>query len=87
MKKMIVRSLLDAEIAAFGMLMVLFFLNTNRPYLLLIPVIVTIGGFFAFRMVLNKTQNHKRIIYMIAFILLASLIIAASVIGLIYIYR
>ena len=33
MKKVLLSALLDAEIAAFGMLMVLFFINTKNEFL------------------------------------------------------
>ena len=88
MKKVFIQSLLDAEIAAFMMLMVLFFINTNRPYLLLIPVIFGIGGYIAFAALLRKLQDkNKRTIILLSATLtvLLGFLIAASVIGLFYI--
>lgn len=82
MKKRLRTSLLSAEIAAFGMLLLLFFLNTNKPYLLLIPIAGVIGGCFLFKSVLKKRESVSLII--ILPILLGGLI-AGGVTGLLYI--
>ena len=84
MRKIIVSSLLSAEIAAFAMLMLLFFLNTSRPYLLFIPIAGAIGGYFLIEPLTRKSQFNKNDrtapIAVITSILLG-IIIAAAVIG------
>jgi uncharacterized membrane protein (DUF4010 family) len=59
MKKVLASSLLTAEIAAISMLMLLFFMNTNKPYLLLIPIAAGIGGYFAFKVFVNKLKDKR----------------------------
>ena len=80
MKKNLIPSLLTSEIAAFAMLILLFFLNTSRPYLLLIPFFGTGGGYFLFKLLMRKT---KKIPFMIGFSILLGILIAASMICLI----
>ena len=82
MKKICTSSLLTAEIAAFGMLILLFFLNTNKPYLLLIPIAGVIGGGFLFKPLLSKRKTLTGVIALSA---LLGALIAAAVIALLYI--
>jgi len=90
MKKILNRSLLETEIAALAMLMVLFFINTNKPYLLLVPVILVISGYFAFDVLLRNTREKavkKTVLFAAVLTVLLGLIIAASVIGLLYLSK
>ena len=57
MKNVLKSSFLAAETAAFIMLMVLFFINTNRPYLPLVPIAFGFGGYYVFQVVLGKMLN------------------------------
>ena len=85
MKKVLIQSLLHTEIAAFGMLMLLFFINTNRPYLLAVPAVVTIGGYFVFKVLLRKLREKsggKSTPLIVMLPILLGGIIALSVIGL-----
>ena len=80
MKKLLLSSLLTAEIAAFAMLMLLFFLNTNRPFLLLIPVAAVVGGHLLFKLLFRKLQD-KSIGKALSIIVVASLVLAALIIA------
>ena len=85
MKKILIPSILSAEIAAFAMLMLLFFLNTSRPYLLLVPVAGVIGGYFLFKPLYSKIQikgSGWTLIFTIVFPILFGVIITVAVIGL-----
>ena len=84
MRKIWGSSILVAEFAAFGMLILLFFLNTSKPYLLLIPIAGVIGGTFLFNALLRKT---KAVPIQIGLSVLFGVLIAAAVIGLIYSLR
>ena len=79
MKKCLTASILAAEAAAFGMLLLLFFLNTNKPYLLMIPVVGVIGSYMGFVALLRK---RKAVPLLIALSLLSGALIAVLVIGL-----
>ena len=71
--------------AVFAMLMLLFFLNTSRPYLLLVPVAGVVGGYFLFKLLYSKIQNKGNgwtLIFTIIFPILLGVIIAVIVIGL-----
>jgi len=88
MKKIVVSSLYNAEIAAYLMLMLLFFLNTNRPYLLLVPVAFKVSGYFVFTKYLHRySEGNKAIPFMITFTLVLGFLIAVMVVGLIYLLR
>ena len=88
MKKIIISSFFTAEIAAFSMLMLLFFLNTNKPHLLLVPIILQVIGYFIYtRLLLKKSEGNKAIPYMISFPLFLGFIISAAVIGMLYFVR
>jgi NAD(P)H-dependent FMN reductase len=77
MKKALTSSLLTIEIAAFVMLLLLFFMNTNKPYLLLVPIVGTIGGYFLLKALAPKLRSVK---LMVVLSVLLSVLIAASVI-------
>ena len=77
MKKILAPSLLTFEIAAFAMLILLFFLNTSKPYLLLIPIAGVIGGYFLFK---TLFQKFNKIPFMIGFSILLGVLISAIVI-------
>ncbi|MCL2539501.1 MAG: hypothetical protein FWE66_04100 [Oscillospiraceae bacterium] len=79
MKKCLTASILAAEAAAFGMLLLLFFLNTNKPYLLMIPVVGVIGSYMVFVALLRK---RKAVPLLITLPLLSGALIAVLVIGL-----
>ena len=67
------------------MLMLLSFLNTSRPYLLLVPVAGVVGGYFLFKLLIKKIQNKGSgwtLIFTIVFPILFGVIIAVAVIGL-----
>ena len=88
MKRVLTSSLLTAEIAAFAMLMLLFFMNTSRPYLLLIPIAGVAGGYFLFKVFERKSRDKgagKAVPLAIAFAILLGIIVAALVIGLVYV--
>ena len=90
MRKVLASSLLTAEIAAFAMLMLLFFLNTNKPFLLLIPVAAVVGGYQVFKLLLRKLQDKSfckalAIIIVVSFVLAA--LIAVLIIGILNILR
>ena len=90
MRKTLTSSLLAAEIAAFAMLLLLFLINTSKPYLLLLPVAEAVAGFFAFHELGRKMKGKgigKTILFMTALTVLLGIIIAASVIGLVYALR
>jgi len=90
MKKILIRSLVETEIAAFAMLMVLFFINTNKPYLLLVPVILMISGYFTFNALLRNTPDktdRKTVLFAVVLPVLLGFIIAISVIGLLYLSK
>lgn len=76
-------ALSDATVAAVAMLIFLF-LMTSKPYLLVIPVVGGVAGYFILKTILVKKStsdvSHWRPILMIAPALLA-LIIAAVVIA------
>lgn len=80
MKKILEHSILAAELAAFGMLILLFFLTTSKPYLLLIPIAGVIGGCFLFKALLHKWKSAPLLIGLSA---LFGVLIAAGVIGLV----
>ena len=85
MKKILIPSILSAEIATLAMLVLLFFLNTSRPYLLLVPVAGVIGGYFLFKLLVSKIQNKGSgwtLIFTIVFPILLGVIIAVAVTGL-----
>ena len=85
MKKILIPSILSAEIAAFVMLMLLFFLNTSNLYLLLVPVAGVIGGYFLFKLFISKIQNkgrYWRLIFSFVLLILLGVIITVVVIGL-----
>ena len=84
MKKIIKSSLLTAEIAAFGSLMLLFFLNTSRPYLLLVLIAEMAGGYFLSRAIIRK---WKAVPLLIALSVLIGAIIAVTIIAVVYILR
>ena len=88
MKKALTSSLLTAEISAFAMLMLLFFMNTNKPFLLLIPIAVVICGFFVINALLRKFRDKSvriAVALIVAMPIVLGLLIAAAVIGLQYI--
>jgi hypothetical protein len=80
MKKNIKSSLLTAEIAAFGMLMLLFFLNTSKPYLLLVIIAEMAGSYFLAKSLLRK---WKAVPLLIALSVLVGAIIATTIIALV----
>ncbi|MCL2109583.1 MAG: hypothetical protein FWH20_09610 [Oscillospiraceae bacterium] len=87
MKNVLKSSFLAAEIAAFIMLMVLFFISTNRPYLLLVPITLGFGGYYAFKAILGKLLNKeskKTWAIIAALPVLLGFCIAGAVIGLFY---
>ena len=87
MKKVLTTALLYAEIAAFGMLMILFSINTTRLYLLLFPVVMGAGGYFAFAAIMRKLRDSstgKKVRIAAALPVLLGIMISASVIGLLY---
>ena len=84
MRKIWGSSILVAEFAAFGMLILLFFLNTSKPYLLLIPIAGVIGGTFLFKALLRKP---KAVPIQMGLSALLGFLITAAVIGLLYILR
>ena len=81
MSKILKSSFLASEIAAFGMLMLLFFLNTNKPYLLSIPIIGIFGSYALLKKILNK---RKSILFIISVSILLGVLISFVVIGLLY---
>ncbi|MDR0293978.1 MAG: hypothetical protein LBH95_07500 [Oscillospiraceae bacterium] len=84
MKKVLEPSILVAEIAAFAMLLLLFFLNTDKPYLLLVPIAGVISGYFLFKRLIRV---WKAVPLLTVFSILLGALISASVIGLLYILR
>ena len=87
MKNVLKSSFLGAEIAAFIMLMVLFFISTNRPYLLLVPLVFGFGGYYAFRAILGKLLNKeskKSWAIIVALPVLLGFCIAGAIVGLFY---
>ena len=87
MKSVLKSSFLAAEIAAFIMFMVLFFINTNRPYLLIVPIALGSGGYYAFQVVLGKMpnkKNKKAFSIIIALPVLLGFCIAGAIVGLFY---
>ena len=82
MKKILNPSLLTSEIAAFAMLILLFFLNTSKPYLLLIPIAGVIGGYFLFKTLFRKL---RKIPFVIGFSILLGVLISAVLICLLHI--
>ena len=79
MKKRLSASILAAEAAAFGMFLLLFFLNTNKPYLLLIPATGVFCSYIVFVALLRK---RKAVPLLVALTFLVGVLIAACVIGL-----
>ena len=56
MKKSIASSLLAAELSAFVMFLLLFFLLTGKPLLLLVPIAGVICIYFAVYALLSKRR-------------------------------
>ena len=79
MKKIMKSSLMTAEIAAFGSLALLLFLNTGRPYLLLALMAEMAGGYFLSRAILPKWKAIPLLMGLSVFI---GVIIAASIVAL-----
>ena len=86
--KALITSLLWAEIAAFAMLMLLFFVNTDKPYLLLVPVVEGVVGYLVFKALVRRMHSPRAAKTAAAFIALPialGAVIAASVVGLLHV--
>ena len=87
MKKVLTKSLLTTEIAAFCMLMLLFLLNTNKPYLLLVPLVEGAAGYFVFVMLIRKFGDNnaiKVLSLLVGVMVVLAALITLSVVGLLH---
>jgi hypothetical protein len=88
MKKALASSLFAAEITAFAMLMLLFYLNTDKPYLLLVPIAEGIGGYAVFKLLLRRTSDKgasRAASLAAATSILLGILIVVSVVALAYV--
>jgi len=87
MKKVLNTSLLTAEIAALIMLMLVFFVNSSHPWLLLVLLAEAAAGFIVFRLLAGKYNDKsggktKLLLTLIAGALVLAALITFSLIGL-----
>ena len=83
MKKIISASLLTAEIAAFSMLILLYYVNTNTPYLPFIPIIGVIVGYCLFKLFARKLRLKREgalFPFAVAYAIFIGILIAAVII-------
>jgi len=81
-----ITSLTTTLIMAFSKFMLLFLINTNRPFLLVIPLIAVIAGFFCFKLIINKLtdiKTAKAIALIIILPVFLAMMIVVSVIGIV----
>jgi hypothetical protein len=70
------------------LLLLLFLVNTSKQFIIGIPLLEAIGGFYVFRQLQGKarTKKARQIITLLALVFLA-LVIMFSVIGVLYLLR
>jgi len=80
MKKVLNASLLTAEIAALAMLLLLYFLNSSYPWLLLVLLAEAAAGFLALKFLVRKYNDKNASKARLLLILIAATLILAALI-------
>ena len=84
MKKILESSLLTAETTALVMLlMLLYFLTPNKPYLSFVLIAVICGAYLVFKLFMHRV---KSIPFMVLLTILLGILSAAPVIVLLYVF-